>query len=56
MFGNLLKAALSVVVTPIDLVVDVVKLPVTAFEDTDPFENTTKRLKQASTSLNRALD
>lgn len=56
LFKNLTKAALNVAVTPVAIVTDVVKLPVTAFEDRSPFEQTSKRLKDANECLDAALD
>lgn len=55
-FENMTKAALNIATTPVALVVDIVKLPVTAVVDDNPFKNTTKRLSDANTCLNRALD
>lgn len=55
-FKNLTKAALNVAVTPIAIVTDVVKFPVTAFEGRTPFESTEKRLSDAGKCLDAALD
>lgn len=56
MFGNLFKAALNVAATPIAIVTDVVKLPVTALDNRSPFANTEKRLTNAGKCLDKALD
>jgi hypothetical protein len=53
---NLTKAAVAVVATPVALVVDVVKLPVTAFEDRDPFTNTSKMLNSVGKSVSKAVE
>jgi hypothetical protein len=55
-FTNLTKAALNVAVTPLAVAKDIVSLPVTAYEDKNPFESTSKVLDNVSKSLNKALD
>lgn len=52
---NLTKAVVAVAVSPVALVVDVVKLPVTAFDDKSPFENTEKVLSLAGKSVIKAI-
>lgn len=56
MLKNLTKAAVAVAVAPIDAVVDIATLPVSA-EDPQAgmFDRTTKRLKQAGDALDAAL-
>lgn len=53
--SNVAKAATAIVVTPVATAVDIVKLPVTALDDRDPFENTNKRLNQAGKAIDAAL-
>lgn len=55
MLTNLTKAAVAVVATPVAVAVDVVKLPVTAFENKDPFEHTRKKIDQASDAFDRSV-
>lgn len=45
--SNIGKAILSVAVSPIALVVDIVRLPVSAYNVTDPLENSKAMLCQA---------
>ena len=47
MFSNLLKAAINVAVSPIALVVDIVNLPSSAYNDTEPFQCTSTVLTNA---------
>ena len=54
MFGDLFKAALTLVVTPIDVVKDVVTLGGSLTDEKEPY--TVKRLKDAGKCLDRALD
>ena len=57
MFGmltSLAKAATVVITAPVSLVVDVVKLPATAFEDKNPFTNTSDALNTAMANLKDA--
>lgn len=59
MFGllnNLAKAAVATVVTPVALAADIVRLPVTAFVDTNPFESTEKSLEGIKKNLSKAID
>jgi hypothetical protein len=53
--SNLTKAAIGVAVTPIDAVIDIVTLPESAYDDTDPFARTKKRLKQAGEAFDEAV-
>jgi hypothetical protein len=56
---NLTKAAVAVVVSPVALVVDVVdvvRLPATAYYDRNPFENTSKVLSSAGKSVMKAIE
>ena len=56
MFGNLLKAAVATVLTPVALVVDVVSLPKTANDLTSgPFDNTEKMLNSIGDNITKAL-
>ena len=55
MLTNLTKAVAAVAATPVAFAVDVVKLPVTAFEDTDPFKHTQKKIDQASEAFDRSV-
>ena len=52
---NVVKTAAAIAVTPVAIAVDIVKLPVTALEDKDPFENTNKRLNQAGKAFDAAI-
>lgn len=57
MFGlieNLAKAAVSVAVAPVALVVDVVKLPATAYDNKPAFGNTQRMLSNAGDCFNEA--
>ena len=60
MFGilnNLAKAAVSAVVTPVAIVADVARLPVTSTEHrSDPFEYTSKSLEGLIKNLEKAID
>jgi hypothetical protein len=55
MFTNLLKAALNIAVTPIAIVVDIVNLPSSAYNDREPFQTTTKTLTDAGECFVEAL-
>jgi len=57
MFGNLVKAGVAVVVSPVALVVDVVTLPATAFEVGRPaFWRTEKLLSVAGENIIKAVE
>ena len=56
MFGSLLKAAVAVAVSPIAVVVDVVTLPATAFENKDAFHRTSALLESAGKNVMKAVD
>lgn len=56
MFGNLLKAAVAVVVSPVAVVVDVVTLPATAFERKDAFHRTASLLSSSGKNIMKAVD
>lgn len=55
MIANLFKAAIAVAVTPISVVVDVLTLPSSAYEDRSPFGNTAGTISQAREAINAAL-
>lgn len=55
MFGNLLKAAVATVLTPVAVVIDIVKLPVTAEVGRDPFEQTEGMMKSVGDNIKKAL-
>lgn len=55
MFSKLFKAVIDVASLPVDLVVDVVTLPSTAYNDKNPFTNTEKRLKEIGKNVDDAL-
>jgi len=55
MLKNLTKAAVSVAVAPVALVVDIATLPSSANYNTDPFERTKKLLNGAGDSFNEAV-
>lgn len=52
---NLTRAALAVVVSPIDLVADVATLPASGYDGKHPFHRTKKRLGQAADAVDEAL-
>lgn len=52
---NLTKAVVAVAVTPASVVVDVVKLPATAYDGRHPFDSTKRRLQQASEAMDAAV-
>ena len=57
MFGNLMKAAVAVALTPVAVVVDLVTLPVSAERGDDhPFGRTTKLLNSAGKNVEKAID
>jgi len=59
MFGllnNLAKAAVATVVTPVAVVADVVRLPVTADNNSSAFELTEKSLEGIAKNLSKAID
>ena len=53
--SNTIKAAVAVVVSPVDVVVDVVTLPSTALDGKGPFDRTTRRFQQAADAINAAV-
>lgn len=55
MFSKLFKAAVATVLLPVDLVVDVVSIPSTAYDDKNPLTNTEKRLKEIAKNVDDAL-
>ena len=55
MFSNLLKATLSVAASPIALAVDLVTLPESAYDDTDPFKHTKEMLDNAGECFKTAV-
>ena len=54
MFSNLIKAAVSVAVSPVAFVVDVVTLPASAFDNKDDFHRTGALLSNASKCIEEA--
>ncbi|UXC34792.1 hypothetical protein [Cupriavidus gilardii] len=54
--GNAIKAVAAVAVAPVDVLVDVVTLPVTSSNGDAPFKRTEHRLTQASRALDAALE
>jgi hypothetical protein len=55
--GNLTKAAVSVALTPVAIVVDVVTLPASAERGEDhPFQRTGNLLNSAGKSVSKAID
>ena len=55
MIANLFKAVVSIAVTPITVMVDIVTLPVSAMDNKDPFRRTAKLLGNASKCLEEAI-
>lgn len=55
MFGNILKAVVGVVTLPVDVLVDVVKLPSDAYDGTE-FSNTSKKVGNVMRNLHEAAD
>lgn len=56
MFGNLLKAAVGVVLTPVALAVDIVKIPVTSDDHRrSAFEQTESMLESVGDNISKAL-
>lgn len=55
MFGNLLKAAIAVSLTPVAFVADVMTLPASAFRDDHPFGMTGALLKAAGENVSKAV-
>lgn len=56
MFSNLFKAAVATALTPVAVVVDIVKLPVTADDHRrSPFEETNKMLESVGDNISKAL-
>ena len=55
MLGNLFKAAVSVAVTPIAVVIDIVTLPASAFDNKDAFHRTGALLNNAGDCLKEAV-
>lgn len=55
MFANLMKAAVGIVTLPVDVVVDVVKLPSDAHDGTE-FSNTSKKAGNIMKALHHAAD
>lgn len=55
MFGNLLKAVVGVATLPVDIAVDVVKMPVDAY-DGKVFPNTVKKASNVMDNLHDAVD
>lgn len=55
MFTNLLKATVSVALTPVAFVADVFTLPASADNNTPAFEKTGQLLKNAGDCVNEAL-
>lgn len=57
MFGNLFKAAVGVVLTPVAVAVDIVKIPVTSDDHRrSAFEQTEKMLESVGDNISKALD
>lgn len=54
--SNLTKAAVSVMLTPITLAVDVCTLPESAYNDRHPFSRTGQMLTNAGKCAKRALE
>jgi len=55
MLSNLAKAAVSVAVTPVMLVADVVTIPDSAMNNTAPFKRTADMLQNAGECIDRAV-
>lgn len=55
MITNLFKSALAVIATPVALIADVLTLPSTAYNDTQPFAHTAKKLNQAAEAFNASV-
>ena len=55
-FKDITKTAISVASTPIAIAVDIVKLPVTSYENKDPFENTNAVLGAAKKNFSNVID
>jgi len=53
--GNLVSATVSVALTPIAVVVDVLTLPASAYDDRPPFERTGGLLNSARAHVEDAL-
>ncbi|UXC37178.1 hypothetical protein [Cupriavidus gilardii] len=54
--GNAIKAVAAVAVAPVDVVVDVITLPVSSSYGESPFKRTERRLDQASRASDAALE
>jgi hypothetical protein len=52
---NLLGAAVATVATPVALVADIVTLPASAYDNTDPFARTSKMLGAVGDCINEAV-
>jgi hypothetical protein len=55
MISNLLKAAVSVALSPVALVVDVVTFPASTLDGNDPFKRTGALLKNAGDCVSEAV-
>jgi hypothetical protein len=56
MFGSLIKATVGVVLTPVALAVDIVKLPASSYDGKSAFEHTEKMLESVGDNISKALD
>lgn len=56
MFESLTKAAVAVVAVPVAAVADIVTLPVSAENNTDPFARTTDMLGKVGENFNNAIN
>ena len=54
MIGNLMKAGISIAVTPVAVLVDIATLPASAYNDEEPFKRTGQQIKNAGRCLNEA--
>lgn len=52
---NLAKAATGAVVLPVSVLADIVTLPASAYDNTNPWESTEKRVNQISDAVDNAL-
>jgi hypothetical protein len=53
--SNLTKAAVGAALTPVAVLADIVTLPASAYNGTETWEATEKRLNQISESVDKAL-
>ncbi len=56
MFKSLFKAAIGTVLLPVNVVKDIVNLPVSAYEDTDPFGSTKNACNKIAENIDKVVE